>query len=105
MSKLLPPADIDDDEIAKMPEVYDPDPFDIVPAPTVSAVPDFPVRIAGAAGSNARVVDAAMKDVATANPAPDPWPVRLQRGFFKVVVADGREKLFEVSGGELDVSI
>lgn len=105
MRKLLPQADLDDDEIAKMPEVYDPDPFDIVPAPAASAVPDFPVRIAGASGPDARVVDSTLKVAAAANPAPDPWPVRLQRGFFKVVTGDGREKLFEVTGGELDVRV
>jgi len=98
MRKLLPQADLDDDEIAKMPEVYDPDPFEIVPASAVSQVPDFPVRIIGAAGPTARIVDAALQEIATANPAPDPWSVRLRRGLFKVLTADGREKLFEVTG-------
>jgi uncharacterized caspase-like protein len=112
MRKLLPQADLDDDEIAKMPEVYDPDPFDIVPAPAVPAVPDFPVRIIGAAGPGARVVDATLRDVVVANPAPDPWSVRLQRGFFKVICGDGRQTLFEVTGatmggiaGEFDVHL
>jgi hypothetical protein len=98
MCKLLPKEDLDDDEIAKMPEVYDPDPFEIVPASPVSQVPDFPVRIIGAAGPTARIVDAALQEVATANPVPEPWSVRLRRGFFKVLTADGREKLFEVTG-------
>jgi hypothetical protein len=39
-----------------------------------------------------------LQEVATANPVPDPWGVRLRRGFFKVLTADGREKLFEVTG-------
>jgi hypothetical protein len=105
MRTLLPPGDLEDDEIAKMPEVFDPDPFDIVvappapvAAPPVAQAPDFPVRITGAAGPTARVVDAGLKVVVAANSAPDPWNVRLQRGFFKVLTDDGREKLFEVTG-------
>jgi hypothetical protein len=99
MQKLLPQEDLDDDEIAKMPEVYDPDPFEIVRVSTVPQVPDFPVRIIGAAGPTARIVDAALQEVAASNPAPDPWSVRLRRGFYKVLTADGRENLFQVTGG------
>ena len=105
MKKVLPPEDLDDDEIAKMPEVFDPEPFDIVAAsgatvagPPVSQIPDFPVRITGAAGTTARIVDAALNEVVAATPAPDPWNVRLQRGFFKVLTHDGRGRLFEVTG-------
>jgi hypothetical protein len=102
MKKLLPAADLENDEIAKMPEVYDPDPFDIVAAPpgdiAAAQAPDFPVRITGAAGPTARVVDSGLNEIVAANPAPDPWNIRLQRGFFKVLTHDGREELFEVSG-------
>ena len=45
MRNLLPPADLQNDDIAKMPEVFDPDPFDIVPAPQAPAVAVFPVQI------------------------------------------------------------
>jgi hypothetical protein len=99
MRKLLSPADLNNIDIAKMPEVFDPDPFDIVPARGGLAIPDFPIRIIGAAGLDVRIVDATLREVATSNPAPDPWPVRLQRGFFKVISSDGRDKLFEVTGG------
>ncbi len=98
MRKLLPQTDLDDASIAKMPEVFDPDPFDVVSAPA-GPVPDFPVQILGTEGMAVRVIDAALRVVAASNPAPDPWSVRLQRGFFKAVRADGRDKLFEVSGG------
>jgi hypothetical protein len=53
-----------------------------------------------------------LRDIVVANPAPDPWPVRLQRGFFKVICGDGRQQLFEVTGaavggiaGEFDVHL
>jgi hypothetical protein len=105
MRTLLPPEDLSDDEIAKMPEVFDPDPFDIVKAPAAAAAapataqaPDFPVRIMGAAGPTARIVDHALKEITAATPAPDPWDTRLQRGFFKVLTSDGREEVFEVTG-------
>lgn len=105
MCTLLSPQDLADDEIAKMPEVFDPDPFDIVAAPVAAAAappvaqaPDFPVRVTGAAGPTSRIVDSGLNEVVAATPATDPWNVRLRRGFFKVLTQDGREKLFEVTG-------
>jgi hypothetical protein len=105
MRTLLPAEDLQDDEIAKMPEVYDPDPFDIVAAPAPAAAapqaaqaPDFPVRITGAAGPTARIVDSGLQQVSSATPALDPWNVRLPRGFFKLVTDDNRSALFEVTG-------
>jgi uncharacterized caspase-like protein len=99
MQNLLPEADRNNDEIAKMPEVFDPDPFEILPAPAVPQVSDYPVRIAGTgAGPGAHVFNASFQSVVSANPAPDPWPVRLPIGFYKVVTQDGRSKVFEVTG-------
>jgi hypothetical protein len=65
---------------------------------STTLTPSRSCPIIGAAGPTARIVDATLQEVATANPVPDPWGVRLRRGFFKVLTADGREKLFEVTG-------
>ncbi|MFL5168992.1 MAG: caspase family protein, partial [Microvirga sp.] len=67
MRKLLPAADLDDDDIAKVPDVYAPDPFDIVPAPAGgaavgAAAPHYAVRIVvRQPGSPGRVLDAAFE--------------------------------------------
>ena len=82
-----------------MPEVYDPDPFEIVRVSTVSQVPDFPVRIIGVAGPG--------RALSMRHCRRSPHPTRPQiRGaygygveFIKVLTADGRENLFEVTGG------
>src|ERR1043166_2518584 len=45
MKRLLSSADLSNEDIAKMPEVFDPDPFDIIAPPAAAQVQDFPVRI------------------------------------------------------------
>jgi uncharacterized caspase-like protein len=101
MRSLLPQADLQDDDIAKMPEVYDPDPFDIVPAAQApAAVSIFPVQITPSRpGGAGRVFGANLVDVvATENPSPAAWKLRLPRGIYKAVVDGVGEKLFEVTG-------
>src|SRR5262249_13210777 len=99
MRKLLSEADLQDDEIAKMPEVFDPDPFVIVPAPPAPALTDFPVRIAlPHAGVAAQVENANLQPVAAANPAPESWTLRLPRGLYRLVVQGVGESPFHVTG-------
>jgi len=99
MKNLLSEADLANDEIAKSPEVFDPDAFDIIAAPAAAAVPDFPVRIFAAAGQAARVMDGSLNNTLfSANPAPAEWPLRLPRGLYKLLVDGADAKLFEVSG-------
>jgi uncharacterized caspase-like protein len=114
MRKFLSEADLQDDEIAKLPEVFDPDPFAIVPPPATLAITDFPVRITlPNAAAAAQVQDANLQTVATQNPAPQNWSLRLPRGLYKLVVQGAGEVLFQVTGalmldgspGEVDVRV
>jgi len=98
MRSNLTPADLADDDIAKEPEVYNPDLFDIVPAdPT--AISLFPVRITlPSPGLAARVLDSQLREVKAANPAPQIWSMQLPRNFYKLFVPGVPAKLFEVTG-------
>lgn len=99
MKKLLPKADLADEEIAKMPEVVNPDPFDVLPA-TQAAVSTFPVTISiSKPGAPARIENSDFAAVASADPSPPAWQNALPRGFYKVIVEGLGEKLFQVSGG------
>jgi len=98
MKKLLPEADLADDEIAKMPEVVNPDPFDVLPATQV-AISTFPVTISiSQPGPPAHIENSDFAAVATADPSPPSWQNALPRGFYKVVVQGLGEKMFQVSG-------
>jgi uncharacterized caspase-like protein len=103
MKKFLSAADLANEDIAQMPEVFDPDPFDIA-APLAAAqvqgsqVQGFPVRIFAAAGRPARVVDATFATLANANPAPAEWALRLLPGLYMLVVDGADDKPFQVAG-------
>ncbi|OSJ36549.1 hypothetical protein BSZ19_03730 [Bradyrhizobium japonicum] len=99
MKKSLSPAELDDDEIAKIPEVYDPDPFDILAAPAGwNAAPTFPLAIAvGNPGGRIWIEGAAFATVASVNEAPPVWSLTLPRGFYRVRYG-GAEVTFEVTG-------
>jgi hypothetical protein len=98
MQKLLPDADLDNDEIAKVPEIFDPDPFDILPSPPLPAVPEFPVRInLPQPGLTVHLEDSSFQKVDGTDPAPQVWQLRLPRGLYKVV-AGSASVLFEVTG-------
>lgn len=99
MRKLLSEADLQNDDISQMPEVFDPDPFDVVPAPPAPQIPKFPVRIAiSRPDLPAHVEDASFQTVETIAKAPQKWPLQLPRGFYKVVVDGLGESLFQVTG-------
>lgn len=98
MKKLLSAADLADDEIAKMPEVLNPDPFDILGAVPV-AVSTFPIEIRiSQPGPAAKIQNSNLATVSAADPSQPLWQNDLPRGFYKVVVTGLGERLFEVSG-------
>jgi Caspase domain len=103
MKNLLSPADLTDDDIARMPEVLESEPFDLVAAPPPAPVPDFPVQITISTPGGAGKILAGdlTKIVAQANPAPAVWPLRLPRGLYKAAVDGSGEQNFEISGALL----
>lgn len=98
MRKLLPAADLADDEVAKMPEVVNPDPFDVLPA-TRSAVATFTVTITiSQPGPPARIENNEFVSVVSVDPSPAAWKNALPRGIYKVIVEGLGERLFQVTG-------
>lgn len=96
MSKRLSDEELANDEIAKRPEVYDPDPFVIVAG---AQIPKFLVRVSlPRANLNARIEDGALAQAAAANPAPQPWNVMLPRGLYRLAAEDCQDVLFQVTG-------
>jgi hypothetical protein len=99
MKNLLTAEDQADSRIATMPEVIDPDAFDLVPADPEAATPLFPVHVvptAAAAGASILNSDlATVEQVASINGL---WALELRRGFYKAVVDGLGEKLFQVTG-------
>ena len=98
MRTLLSPQDLADGKTAKMPEVFDPDQFEIIAVSPLSQVPDFlcrsPAQRDRQRGSWMRRSTKSFSPVRRR----DPWNMRLRHGFFKVVTHDGRGELFKVSG-------
>lgn len=99
MKKLLSDEELDDDEVAKCPEVYDPDPFDILAAPPGWNAPAaFPVAIAVAnPNSKIWIEGAGFVTVASVDQAPPVWSLTLPRGFYRVRYG-AAEQTFEVTG-------
>jgi hypothetical protein len=97
MGKRLSEAELANDDIARRPEVFDPDPFVIVPG--VQRVPQFPVRVSlPQEGLAVRIEDGTLVQAAGANPAPKVWDVELPRGLYKVIVPGLQDGLFQVTG-------
>jgi hypothetical protein len=98
MVKLLPPEDVADDEIAKMPEIVNPDPFDILP-PEAGLVSTFPVTVRiSHPGPPARVENNAFVAVESIAASMPEWRISLPRGLYKLVVEGLGEQLFQVTG-------
>jgi uncharacterized caspase-like protein len=98
MKAKLSQAELEDDRVAKVPDVFDPNPCIIVPALAGIPASRFPVRIT-LPGANliARVKDSRMETVAT-NEGSQNWLLRLPTGFYKLEVDGGGVQLFEVNG-------
>lgn len=103
MRLLLSEADLADPTIAKFPEFLDPEPFDILPphpAVAAAAPQTFCVRIIPrAAGAEATLFDAALKELQRIPAIPAVWELSLPLGIYKVTVSGGGDALFEVKGG------
>jgi hypothetical protein len=96
MCKRLSEAEIANDAIAKLPEIYDPDPFVIVPG---APIPQFGVRVLlPAENLNVRVENGNLMLVTGANPAPQIWNIMLPRGIYRLAVQGYADVLFQVSG-------
>lgn len=103
MCRRLSNEELADDDIAKRPEVFDPDPFVILPGvPGAGTVPCFPARIAlPRAGLDAWIENGNLAKVAVANPALQVWDVVLPRGLYRVVASGCEDGLFQVTGALL----
>jgi hypothetical protein len=105
MQRLLSAADLQNDDIAKEPEVFDPDPFVIVPAKDGRAAVAFPVKLI-VANPPAHIEDAGFEIVKQQEPATNGawggnWEFCLPRGMYKAVAQGGGQALFEVTGAIL----
>lgn len=99
MVSRLEPVDLENEDIAKRPEVHDLDPMVIVAAPTDGAdVPQlFPVQVGLALAAGAVIRDSARKVVATSAGGSQHWNLELPLGLYELL-ANGQERLFKVSG-------
>jgi Caspase domain len=97
MKANLSAVDLNDADVAKRPEVFDPDPFDIVAA-TPAQIQVFPVRITASHSGVGQVLGADLIVVASEHATPGDWNLQLPRGIYKVMVQGVGEKLFEVTG-------
>ncbi|MFD1611157.1 hypothetical protein ACFSCW_05005 [Sphingomonas tabacisoli] len=101
MKTLLTSQELADPEIASQPEVFDPDPFVIVGPPpgwAAAVAEEFPVSIGLKGSRDARILDHDLKDRIVQAGAPDPWPVTLPRGLFRVLAPPYSSEVFEVTG-------
>jgi uncharacterized caspase-like protein len=92
-------AEQQNDDIAQMPEVYAPNPFVIVRAPPAGgAVRKFRVQVSlSADGLAAQMKDWTLTTIAENNGAKN-WNLTLPIGIYKLSVAGGAERVFEVTG-------
>ena len=101
MKTLLSEAELAKPDIAKKPEVFDPDEFVILPAPPgwgAANADEYPVRIGLNGSRDAKIVDDKFNQVRAQAGAPDPWDVTLPRGFYMVIAAPYNSDGFQVSG-------
>jgi hypothetical protein len=90
-------AEQENEENAQIPDVFNPDPFVILPAPPGAvAATLFPVRIS-LAGLKAQITNGTFTVIAQ-NEGTQVWQLDLPIGFYKVAVDGGGQRLFEVTG-------
>jgi hypothetical protein len=99
MKAKLSPAELQDEEISRTPDVFDPDPCVIVPAPPQrTTARRYPVRIRlGAGGTCALVQDSNLQVVMESNRG-GTWDLELPRGFYRLVANGSLGEPFEVTG-------
>ena len=97
MKSRLTDVELQDDDIAKEPEVSFADPFVIVPGQP----PLFPVEVRSAVPG--KILDNAFQVVAENFTGPSPWATKLQIGLYEYVLPGGASTFFKVTGA-LDAS-
>jgi hypothetical protein len=100
MASRLTDEERENIDLSQRPEVFDLDPFVIVPAPLAVQPADvFPVHITLAApGAGAEVIDGDRQVVAQTGPGIVNWQTLLARGLYELVVPGQAGRLFKVSG-------
>jgi hypothetical protein len=112
MVARLDPTELADDDISQKPEVFEPDPFVVVPAPPAAgasagggaaaatgAAALFPVAISlPRPGPGAQVLDHTRQVVKSTGPGVSPWTTELPLGLFEVVTPGQPNRLFRVLG-------
>lgn len=92
MQRKLTDVELQDGDIAKVPEVSPADPFVIVAAQPRT----FPVELRSAAPG--KILDTNSQVVADNFAGAPPWTTKLKRGLYKYVMPGGASTLFEVTG-------
>ena len=106
MKRRLPPEDLDDDEIAKIPEFFDPDPSFVIVDAATAAVPEFSVKVAlSQPGGPAHIEGGSLAEPLTKDPSPAIWDLMLRRGIYKLTVEGQGSVLFEVTGAPEVVNV
>ena len=101
MAARLDPVDLANEDISQRPDVFDLDPFVIVPAsPAAAASPAlFPVEVTLAPpGPGAEILDGVRNVVANTGPGVPVWNTQLPLGLFELVVPGQPSHIFKVSG-------
>lgn len=108
MKNFLSPADLNDPEIPKEPDLdYDKNPQTPLVFATV-AIPEYPVTInlpANTAGKKIEILDGKFNPVTSTTAAPPQWKIQLKRGMYLALLDDGTRRNFEVTGGTEDVNV
>lgn len=99
MRSHLRALDLADEGIAKLPEVFNPDPFDILPARNIPRLTTFPVQVVvSRPGAGAAIEDYAFQSIRSVAAAPAIWTLDLPRGLYRAVVAGVGSQAFQVVG-------
>lgn len=99
MSKLLPAADLDDEEVSKRPEISNPDPFEILPPRPLPTQGKFPVRISISDPSgHARLEDHTFQPIYQVEVTPAIVTLVLPRGLYRLLVSGSVKATFSVDG-------
>jgi hypothetical protein len=99
MKAKLSPTELDDEEISKVPDVFDPDPCVILPAPPQrTPVQRYPVRIQLGAGAVHSLIQGSNLEVVVEHDRGGTWDLDLPRGLYRLVMNGSVGEPFEVTG-------
>lgn len=100
MAARLEQVDLDNEDVSQRPEVFDLDPFDIVPLAAIAgASVVYPVEVTlTAPGAGGQIVNGARQVVAEIPTGAAVWQTTLPLGLFELVVPGQPGAVFKVSG-------